>query len=288
MIKSMTAFARKDLQAEWGNLTCEVRTVNHRYLEPGFRLPEPLRDLEVPLREQLREFARRGKVDVGMRLQLLEKLDSGFTVNMTAAEALNDAANQINRMLDNPAHINALDILRWPGVLEPTQQDLEQVKQAAVGLFRDTMAEVTRVREREGERLMPLFSERLDSIDALVAQVRKRMPELLERQKAQINDRFAEAQVSVDADRLAQEMVMIAQKSDVAEELDRLEAHVQEVREALQRGESVGRRLDFLMQELNREANTLSSKSIDAEVTRVAVELKVLIEQMREQVQNVE
>jgi len=288
MIKSMTAFARKDLQAEWGNLTCEVRTVNHRYLEAGFRLPEPLRDLEVPLRDQLREFARRGKVDVGMRLQLVEKLDSGFTVNMAAAEALNDAANQVNRMLDNPAHINALDILRWPGVLEPTRQDLEQVKKAAVGLFRDTMEEVARVREREGERLMPLFRERLDSIETLVARVRKRMPELLERQKAQISERFAEAQVSVDPDRLAQEMVIIAQKSDVAEELDRLEAHVQEVREALQRDESLGRRLDFLMQELNREANTLSSKSLDAGITQVAVELKVLIEQMREQVQNVE
>lgn len=288
MIKSMTAFARRDLQAEWGTLTCEIRTVNHRYLEPGFRLPEPLRDLEVGLRDQLRRFARRGKVDVGMRLQLVETPDAGFRVNMPAAEALNDAANQINRLLDNPAHINALDILRWPGVMEAAQQDLEPVKQAATELFRETMAEVERVRKREGERLKPLFDERLDSIERLVAEVRSRMPELLERQKAQLTERFAEAQVSVDPERLAQEMVMLAQKSDVAEELDRLEAHVQEIRHSLGRDESLGRRLDFLMQELNREANTLSSKSIDAEVTRVAVELKVLIEQMREQVQNVE
>ena len=288
MIKSMTAFARKDFQADWGQLTCEVRTVNHRYLEPGFRLPEPLRDLEVALRDQLRQLVRRGKVDVGMRLQLNERPDAGFNVNMAAAEALNDAANQINRMLDNPAHINALDILRWPGVMEASEQDLDQVKQAAKDLFRQTIEDVIRVREREGERLMPLFSERLDTIDGLVGDVRKRMPELLERQKEQLSQRFADAQINIDPERLAQEMVMLAQKSDVAEELDRLEAHVQEVRDALKRDESLGRRLDFLMQELNREANTLSSKSIDAEVTRVAVELKVLIEQMREQVQNVE
>lgn len=288
MIKSMTAFARKDFQADWGQLTCEVRTVNHRYLEPGFRLPEPLRDLEVALRDQLRQLVRRGKVDVGMRLQLNERPDAGFNVNMAAAEALNDAANQINRMLDNPAHINALDILRWPGVMEASEQDLDQVKQAAKDLFRQTIEDVIRVREREGERLMPLFSERLDTIDGLVGDVRMRMPELLERQKEQLSQRFADAQINIDPERLAQEMVMLAQKSDVAEELDRLEAHVQEVRDALKRDESLGRRLDFLMQELNREANTLSSKSIDAEVTRVAVELKVLIEQMREQVQNVE
>ncbi|MDX1558800.1 MAG: YicC/YloC family endoribonuclease [Marinobacter sp.] len=288
MIRSMTAFARRDAQGDWGTLTCEIRTVNHRYLEPSFRLPEAFKELENRFREELRKQLKRGKVDVSMRLQSAEKGSQSFEISEDMAQAVNEAANHINRILDNPAHINALDILRWPGVLSVPEQDYSPAKEAAVGLFEQTVAELASVREREGERLRPLFEDRLKTMGDLVADVRKRMPELLEAQEKTLRERFEKAKVELDSERVAQEMVMLAQKSDVAEELDRLDAHIGEVTDTLQSDDAIGRRLDFLMQELNREANTLSSKSIDAGVTRIAVDLKVLIEQMREQVQNLE
>lgn len=288
MIRSMTAFARKDVQGEWGTLTCEIRTVNHRYLEPSFRLPDAFRELENRFREELRQRLKRGKVDVSMRLQSTDRVAEGFDINEDMAEAVNEAANHINKILDNPAHINALDVLRWPGVLSVPEQDYGPAKDAAVGLFEQTVAELASVREREGERLRPLFEDRLSTMAELVSQVRERMPELLAAQEQSLRDRFEKAKVELDPERVAQEMVMLAQKSDVAEELDRLDAHIGEVTDTLKSEDAIGRRLDFLMQELNREANTLSSKSIDAGVTRIAVDLKVLIEQMREQVQNLE
>lgn len=288
MIRSMTAFARKDARGDWGTLTCEIRTVNHRYLEPSFRLPEAFRELENRFREELRKGLRRGKVDISMRLQSTGNTAQGFEISDEMAKAVNNAANHINRMLDNPAHISALDILRWPGVLSVPEQDYSAARDAAAELFADTIAELVAVREREGERLRPLFEDRLETMGKLVADVRARMPELLEAQERNLRERFEKAGVELDPDRVAQEMVMLAQKSDVAEELDRLDAHIGEVSDTLKRDDAIGRRLDFLMQELNREANTLSSKSIDANVTRAAVDLKVLIEQMREQVQNIE
>ncbi|MBD3656532.1 YicC/YloC family endoribonuclease [Marinobacter sp.] len=288
MIRSMTAFARQDTQDDWGTLTCEIRTVNHRYLEPSFRLPEALRELENSFRETLRQQLKRGKVDVAMRLQAREGADARFEISDEMARAVNDAANHINRLLDNPAHINALDVLRWPGVLSVAEQDYGPAREAANELFRRTLEELVIVREREGERLRPLFEDRLEAMAGGVEEVRTLMPELLAAQEQALRERFEKARVELDSDRIAQEMVMLAQKSDVAEELDRLQTHIHEVRDTLQSNEAIGRRLDFLMQELNREANTLSSKSIDARVTKVAVDLKVLIEQMREQVQNLE
>ncbi|PVY76987.1 uncharacterized protein (TIGR00255 family) [Tamilnaduibacter salinus] len=288
MIRSMTAFARKDTEGAWGTLTCELRTVNHRYLEPSLRLPEGLRELENELRETLRTRLGRGKVDVGMRLNLQENTEEGLTVNMALAESLNHAARQVNRILDNPAHVSALEVLRWPGVLEAPAHNMAPVHEAARQLFGEALDELITVREREGERLRPLFDERLTEMSDRVAEVRSAMPRLLERQSEQIRERFQAAGVELDEDRLAQELTLLAQKSDVSEELDRLDAHVREVRETLDADRPIGRRLDFLMQELNREANTLSSKSLDADVTRHAVSLKVLIEQMREQVQNLE
>jgi len=288
MIKSMTAFARKDIQDSQGTLTCEIRTVNHRYLEPSFRLPEALRELENPFREELRKQLNRGKVDVSIRLQTTEAGVPGFEVNEDIAQAVNEAANHVNRMLDNPAQINALEILRWPGVLSVPEQDYSSIKKAALKLFEQTVEELTVVREREGERLRPLFEDRLTQMKTLIATVREGMPGLLKAQEEHLRERFHKAKVELDPERITQEMVMLAQKSDVAEELDRLDAHISEVADTLKRDEAIGRRLDFLMQELNREANTLSSKSIDAGVTRAAVDLKVLIEQVREQVQNIE
>ena len=288
MIRSMTAFARKDARGDWGTLTCEIRTVNHRYLEPSFRLPEAFRELENDFREQLRSGLKRGKVDVSMRLQSSDSEFQSFEVSDDMVTAINEAANHVNRILDNPAHISALDILRWPGVMSVPEKDYSAAKEAAAGLFAETVTELVTVREREGERLRPLFDDRLREMTRLVGEVRKKLPVLLEAQENTLRERFEKAKVELDEDRLSQEMVMLAQKSDVAEELDRLEAHIGEVADTLKSDQAIGRRLDFLMQELNREANTLSSKSIDAEVTRAAVDLKVLIEQMREQVQNLE
>ncbi|EMP54179.1 hypothetical protein MSNKSG1_17376 [Marinobacter santoriniensis NKSG1] len=288
MIRSMTSFARKEVRGDWGTLTCEIRTVNHRYLEPSFRLPEAFRELENRFREALRKGVKRGKVDISMRLQAAEDTTQSFEISDEMARAVNEAANHINRMLDNPAHISALDILRWPGVLSVPEQDYGAARSEAVDLFAETVKELVEVRQREGERLRPLFDDRLDTMASLVGEVRQKMPQLIEAQEKQLRERFEKARVELDPDRIAQEMVMLAQKSDVAEELDRLDAHIGEVRDTLQTEEPIGRRLDFLMQELNREANTLSSKSIDAGVTRAAVDLKVLIEQMREQVQNIE
>jgi uncharacterized protein (TIGR00255 family) len=288
MIRSMTAFSREGNQGDWGALTCEIRTVNHRYLEPSFRLPDPLRDLENDFREKLRSQVRRGKVDIAMRLQLAESPAQGLRVNTELARALSAAAGQIDRILENPAPISALDVLRWPGVLGEDQPDLAAVKVAAKALFERTVSRLVRVREDEGERLRPLFEERIETIARGIASLRTRLPQLLAQQELNLRRRFENAGVEMEPERVAQEMVMLAQKTDVAEELERLEAHIAEVSDTLKRDEAVGRRLDFLMQELNREANTLSSKSIDAGVTRLAVDFKVLIEQMREQVQNIE
>tara|TARA_R100000322_G_scaffold57070_2_gene35297 strand:- start:3145 stop:4011 length:867 start_codon:yes stop_codon:yes gene_type:complete len=288
MIKSMTAFARRDTSGPWGTLSCEIRSVNHRYLEAQFRLPEAIRETEGSLRDKTRSTLARGKVDVGMRLELAEAGSDQFHVNMETATALNETINNINRLLDNPAHINALDILRWPGVLTQAQPELEPVQAAARQLFEQTLATLVESRTAEGEKIEPMLTDRLDAIDQHITDLRQRLPEVLARQQEQLQQRLEQLRIEVDQERLAQEMALLAQKSDVAEELDRLGAHVAEVRSVLGRNEAVGRRLDFLMQELNREANTLGSKSVDAGVTRASVELKVLIEQMREQVQNIE
>jgi uncharacterized protein (TIGR00255 family) len=284
----MTAFARKDAQGDWGTLTCEIRTVNHRYLEPSFRLPDALREFENHFREAIRKRLGRGKVEVSMRLQAIDKVSRNFEVCEEVARAVNDAANRVNRILDNPAHVSALDVLRWPGVLSVPEQDHGPAQEAAAELFEETLLELISVREREGTRLRPLFDDRLADMTRLISEVRNLMPELLSAQERALYERFEKAKIELDPERVAQEMVMLAQKCDVAEELDRLEAHIGEVTDTLQGDGAIGRRLDFLMQELNREANTLSSKSIDSGVTRSAVDLKVLIEQMREQVQNIE
>lgn len=288
MIRSMTAFSRQDVQGEWGVLTCEIRAVNHRYLEPAFRLPEGLRDLENRFREHLRASLKRGKIDVSLKVQPAETSEQELVINQVLAEAINEAVKQLNRMLDNPAHINSLDVLRWPGVLTSPEPDLGPVKEAAVDVFEQALAGLVTVREREGERLRPLFEQRLSAMNESIADVRSWMPDILAQQEQHLQERFENAKIELDAERVEQEMVMLAQKTDVAEELDRLDAHISEVTDILQSNDAIGRRLDFFMQELNREANTLSSKSIDTRVTRAAVDMKVFIEQMREQVQNVE
>lgn len=288
MIQSMTAFARETSQGDWGTLTWEIRSVNHRYLEPHFKLPENLREIEPGLREGLRKHLNRGKVECALRWQPAEQSGEGFDLNIELVKDINQAANQVNRILDNPAHLNALELLQWPGVMKTAQVDAAPLKTSALALFDQALKTLVATRKREGEQLKPLFDQRLDATSAIVAEVRGKLPEILAAQRENILARFEDAKLELDAARVEQEMVLLAQKTDVAEELDRLDAHVKEVRSVLGKKGAIGRRLDFLMQELNREANTLSSKSIVTDTTNAAVELKVLIEQMREQIQNIE
>ena len=288
MIRSMTAFAREAAQGDWGTLTWEIRSVNHRYLEPHFRLPENLREIEPALREGLRKHLHRGKVECTLKWQSLEQSGQGFNLNVDLVKDINQAANQVNRILDNPAHLNALELLQWPGVMKTAEVDAAPLKKAALESFDTALKSLVDARAREGEQLEPLFEQRLKAIDDIVLEVREKLPEILQKQRENLVSRFEDAKIDLEPERVEQEMVMLAQKSDVDEELDRLDAHVKEVRSVLSKKGAIGRRLDFLMQELNREANTLSSKSIVTDTTKAAVDLKVLIEQIREQVQNVE
>lgn len=287
MTRSMTAFARQESQQAWGTLTWEVRSVNHRFLEPHLRLPEQLRELEGTLRETLRKRLSRGKVECMLRFVPDEQAQT-LQVNQAFAKQLLAATEQMEQLMQVSQTLNPLDLLRWPGVLQDVQIDMEEVKREALQLFNKALADLQEGREREGKELAGLIEQRLDAISLVVSDVRAKLPQILQNQRNMLRSRVTDLGVDLDPQRLEQEVVLLAQKADVDEEMDRLDTHVQEVRRILKQKEPVGRRLDFLMQELNREANTLSSKSIVTDTTKSAVELKVLIEQMREQIQNIE
>ncbi|KGK82789.1 YicC family protein [Pseudomonas stutzeri] len=287
MVHSMTAFARSELAGPHGTLSWEIRSVNHRYLEPHLRLPETFRDLEGAVREALRKGLSRGKVECTLRFA--EDAGRGeLQLDRERASQLIAAAESVAALIRQPAPIDPLQVLGWPGVLVGDAIDPQALNQSALQLFHDALAQLREGRQREGEELARLLDERLDGILVEVATLREQVPQMLAAQRQKVLDRCAEMQVELDPQRLEQEMVLLAQKSDVAEELDRLATHVGEVRRVLKTGGAAGRRLDFLMQELNREANTLGSKAFDPRSTQAAVNLKVLIEQMREQVQNIE
>jgi uncharacterized protein (TIGR00255 family) len=283
----MTAFARQESQQSWGTLTWEVRSVNHRYLEPHLRIPEQLRELEGSLRETLRKRLSRGKVECMLRFVPEEQAQT-LQVNEAFAKQLLAATEQMEQLMPVSQTLNPLDLLRWPGVLQDVQIDMDEVKREALKLFNKAMDDLHAGREREGKELALLIEQRLDAISVVVTDVRTKLPQILLNQRNMLKTRVTDLGVDLDPQRLEQEVVLLAQKADVDEEMDRLDTHVQEVRRILKQKEPVGRRLDFLMQELNREANTLSSKSIVTDTTQSAVELKVLIEQMREQIQNIE
>ena len=289
MPRSMTGFARREAKLPWGTLVWEIRSVNHRYLEPSFRLPEDFREIEPHLRDAMRKMLQRGKVEASLSVQWEQEGESEMGVNLTKVAQLTRATQQINGLLGNAAApVNALDILRWPGVLQKQELDREALHSAALELFDRAIEGLIEHRAREGAELQQLILNRLESVSQQVADVRARMPEILAAQREKLHTKLAALQVELDPERLEQEIVLLAHKADVDEELDRLDTHVLEVKRSLKQTDSLGRRLDFLMQELNREANTLSSKSIVSETTQAAVELKVLIEQMREQIQNIE
>jgi len=287
MIASMTGFARRELAGTFGTLTCELRSVNHRYLEPGFRLPEELRPLESDLRQLLTKNLKRGKVDCTMHLRGTQAGERELRVDAAALERVAGAVRQVLVALPK-ADVDAVEVLRWPGVIETGTQDSEALLGAGRTLFQQTLDDLGAMRLREGKRLGELLEQRCAGLGALVVQVRGRLPEIQARARTRLNERVAELLAAVDRDRIEQELVMQLQRLDVAEELDRLTGHIEETRRVMGGGEAAGRRLDFLMQELNREANTLASKSQDLDTTRITVDMKVLVEQMREQVQNVE
>jgi uncharacterized protein (TIGR00255 family) len=288
MLKSMTAFARVEHESDFGSITWELRTVNHRYLEPNIKLPDAFREIEPKLRTLMRAYLSRGKLDGMLKWQPSAQKQDSLKLNYDVLKSLNKVTKEVDSIFEGIAPLNALAILQWPGVIDTESADRQKLCAEALEAFEASLKILLENREREGAQLAPLFEDRLVAIDGIVNEVRSWLPEILQKQNELIRKRFKEASVELESERLAQEMVLLAQKTDVAEELDRLDAHVLEVRTVLKKNEPVGRRLDFLMQELNREANTLSSKSIVTDTTKAAVELKVLIEQMREQIQNIE
>jgi uncharacterized protein (TIGR00255 family) len=287
MVHSMTAFARAERAGIQGTLSWELRSVNHRYLEPHLRLPESFRDLEGAVREALRQGLSRGKVECTLRFTE-ETAGKPLQVDRERASQLVAAAEIVASLIQQPAALNPLEVLAWPGVLVADATDPQALSNEAMALFTTALEELKAGRAREGEELAKLLDERLAAIKSEVTTLRTLVPQMLATQRQKVLDRFTDMKAELDPQRLEQEMVLLAQKSDVAEELDRLSTHVTEVRRVLKTGGQAGRRLDFLMQELNREANTLGSKAFDPRSTQAAVNLKVLIEQMREQVQNIE
>ena len=287
MVHSMTAFARVERAGAQGTLSWELRSVNHRYLEPHLRLPESFRDLEGSVREAVRQAVSRGKIECTLRYTE-DSSGKPLQVNRERAAQLVAAAETIAGLIHQPAALNPLEVLAWPGVLVADANDPQALNLAAAELLHEALTELKKGRDREGAELGRLINERLDAMTDEVTTLRALVPHMLATQRQKILDRFADLCVELEPQRLEQEMVLLAQKSDVAEELDRLSTHIIEVRRVLKAGGAAGRRLDFLMQELNREANTLGSKAFDPRSTLAAVSLKVLIEQMREQVQNIE
>ncbi|OCA56562.1 YicC/YloC family endoribonuclease [Photorhabdus namnaonensis] len=287
MIRSMTAFARRDIKSEWGNAAWELRSVNQRYLETYIRLPEQFRSLEPVIRERIRSRLTRGKVECNLRFELDSRAQGELILNETLAKQLVNSANWVKQQ-SNEGEINPVDILRWPGVMAAEEQDLDAISTQLLAELDTTLDAFIQSREAEGNALKMMIEQRLDAVTEEVSKVRQQMPEIMQWQRERLQTKLEEAQVQLENNRLEQELVLLAQRLDVAEELDRLDAHVKETRNILKKKEAVGRRLDFMMQEFNRESNTLASKSINADITNSAIELKVLIEQMREQIQNIE
>ena len=287
MIYSMTAFARLEVKKDWGDAVWEIRSVNQRYLENFFRLPEQFRGLENTLREKLRQSLTRGKIECSLRIETKKQTNAELNLNKELANQVIQSLQWIKAQAGE-GEINLTDVLRYPGVVEAQEQDLDAISQDLLTAFDDLLTDFIAMRGREGEKLNDIIQQRLDAITVEADKVRSQMPAVLQWQRERLLQRFEDAQVNLDPQRVEQEMILLAQRVDVAEELDRLQMHVKEITNILKKGGAVGRKLDFMMQELNRESNTLASKSINADITASAVELKVLIEQMREQIQNLE
>ncbi|MFC6441573.1 YicC/YloC family endoribonuclease [Bowmanella sp. JS7-9] len=286
-IYSMTAFARREHKAQWGTAVWEIRSVNQRFLETYFRLPEQFRGLEPVLRERFRNALQRGKVECSLRFNANDAAVGKLNLNEDLAKQLLHAADWVQSHGQSTG-VNPVDILRWPGVISAEEADMDSIQAEMLSALDACLQDFIAARAAEGANLKALIEQRLDGIEVEVAKVKEHMPAVMQWQRERIQSRFEEAKVELDPGRIEQEMILLAQRVDVAEELDRLTSHIGETRKILKKGGACGRRLDFMMQEFNRESNTLGSKSINADITQSAVELKVLIEQMREQIQNIE
>jgi uncharacterized protein (TIGR00255 family) len=283
----MTAFSRFEVKGDWGNAVWEIRSVNQRFLETYFRLPEQFRSIEPVLRERFRKQLNRGKVECSLRFNANASEKSNLSLNKGLAEQLLQHASWINEQTLN-SQLNPLEIMRWPGVMEAEEADMTTIQKEILVGFEQALTDFIDARASEGDNLKVLIEQRLEGIIEQSEKVKAFMPEVIAWQRKRIIDKFTDAKIELDSGRVEQELVLLAQKMDVDEEIDRLFSHVKETKSILKKGGAQGRRLDFMMQEFNREANTLGSKSINAEITNAAVELKVLIEQMREQIANIE
>ena len=285
---SMTAFSRATGQTPWGEITCELRSVNHRYLEINPRLAEEVRSLEPRVRDAIAKHLKRGRVDCTIRLQQQEMWSGDIDVDMTLIDKLVAVSQQVRDRAGDIEPLRAVDVLRWPGVVRVAQLDENQIGSVAVECLERATRQLVVVRKREGDRLLESLLEKLLAAKSVVNELKQSIPQWQQLFRQRVEKRLTEARANLDQDRLEQEMLIYIQKSDVTEEMDRLDVHLNEVSNVFELAQPIGRRLDFLMQELTREAKTLGSKSNDTRLTQASVDLKVLIEQMREQVQNLE
>jgi uncharacterized protein (TIGR00255 family) len=287
MTLSMTAFARTDLQDKLGSYSWEIRSVNSRYLELHFRLPDSMRFIEAQLRDQIRQTLSRGKIECNLKFTP-NQVQQNLIINAELVAQINEACDQVHGIIGPGNTLSSLEILKWPGVISQGSTDYQQAEKEALKGFQNGLKQLVEMREREGTALKVFIEQRIEDIHKQIHAVTKLLPEILKAQHDHLNAKLEELSVKVDPGRFEQEMVILLKKVDIDEELDRLNAHLAEIIRTLKQTGPVGRRLDFMMQELNREANTISSKSISHMTTQIAVELKVLIEQMREQIQNIE
>ena len=288
MPHSMTAFARKQQAHEQGSMSCELRSVNHRFLEYNIKLPETLRELEMPVRALIQQHLRRGKVECRFNFKLADTALLNFNLNHALLQRVLYAAREVKSELNSPADLNALEFLKWPGMLMEPEMDMEQIRQIVLNLVEATLEDLIVVRQREGKILAEVIQQRLQDIRQQIQPLKSSIQTVLIEQRQRLEQKLSQLSVTIDPDRLEQEVVLLVQKNDIEEEIDRLLVHVDEVERILQQDNVMGRRLDFLTQELNREANTLSSKLGNIDITQRAIETKVLIEQIREQAQNLE
>ncbi|CAM4378806.1 MAG: hypothetical protein LEGION0398_MBIBDBAK_01062 [Legionellaceae bacterium] len=288
MIHSMTAFARQETALTSGTVICEIRSVNHRYLDCSFKLPENFIEIEFRLREMIKQSLSRGKIEISIYYKQEAVFNNTLNINAQLLENLININKQVTEKLGINARINTMDLLAWPNIIESPERDNSILHTQVLHVVEKTLSELLNMRQREGKALSTFIQERLDLIDSNLDEIKKHLPEIILKQRSRLENKLAEVVLNYDVQRLEQEMVIWISRYDIEEELKRLESHVQEVRRILQMGGPQGRRLDFLMQELNREANTIGSKSNDLGITNIAISLKVMIEQMREQIQNIE
>ena len=288
MLESMTAYARVGHDGPWGQITWECRSVNHRYLEMSIKSPEILRPLEAEIRGLIKEHLNRGKVECAIKYTPNPGREDMLSINEGLLKNLINCEQQVGALQNTTRAASAIEWMRWPEVIAVSTMDLSAYSKDILAGLNDALLKLKECRAKEGQALHAILMDKLEAVEKIANSISERMPALMSAQKAKIEEKLQSLSVNVERDRLEQEMVLLMQKWDVQEEIDRLQVHCKAVHAALKKGSPVGRRLDFLMQELNREANTLSSKSFDANLTELSVELKVLIEQMREQIQNVE